>query len=340
MAVGRLHSERGPGPWGLRARGLVVLVIAAVVAVTAWRATQPDRHGQVRFGLAVSVLGDGVATGTQVRMRGLSIGSITAVHPRGTDRQLLTVSVDPARLRELSTTVQARFVSANVFGTTALELTPAPGGALIGPDTVVDLGDRVDNDTVTRILRDSGRALVDVVTGRLAVSVDGAARLTARTAPLVASALLTLRAIQRAQDLPVSQLLPKLAGTAEGVAAFTPSALGLLDALASVRALDDDRQVGLANDTITEVSNLVFSFAGRLVGALGPFSDSMDMVLDLLIPADRGLRDVDAAQVHRLITGLGGAWHRDGDRVTLDTEILLRNFPAFRTPLQSAGAGR
>ncbi|WP_067898280.1 MlaD family protein [Nocardia vaccinii] len=340
MAATRSGIERGPSRWGLRVRGLAVLLILSAIVVMTWRATQPDHSGQVRFGVAVTALGDGVGPGTAVRMHGTPIGSVIAVHAEGPGRQLVTLGVDAAHLRELSTTLGARFVSSNVFGTTAVELTPAAGGAPITAGTVVQMGDRAGNDTVTRILRDSGRAVLDVITSELAVSVDGAAQLTERTAPLVASMLLAVRTLQRTQDLPLSQLLPKLAGTAAGTAAFMPSALGILDALASVRALDDDRKVALANDTISEVSNLVFSFAGRLVGALGPLSDALDMMLDTLIPLTHGLHAVNAQQVRRLITGLDGALRNRDGHLTLDTELLLQGFPAFRMPLQSAGAGR
>ncbi|MFF0492473.1 MlaD family protein [Nocardia sp. NPDC004068] len=335
--ISRIDSGRGPDEWGLRIRGIAVLVALAVVTGVAWRSAQPNRNGHTDFGLTVTALGDGVGPGTGVRLRGLTIGSVVDVRPQGPDRQLLTVSVGDAPLRELSTAMRARFVSANVFGTTALELIPAQGGSPIAPGSVLDMADAVGNYTVTQILRDSGRAILDVVTTQLTVSVDGAAALTSRTAPMLAAGLLTLRTLQRNQNMPMRDLLPKVADLTEGVAAFTPSALGILDALASVPELDDNGQVGLAHDTIVEVSNLVFSFAGKFVGALGPFSESFDVLLDLLVPTNQGLRDVTPDQVRRLLAGADGALHRDGDRVALDTEIILQGFPAFAMPLRTAG---
>ena len=71
---------------------------------------------------------------------------------------------------------------------------------------------------------------------------------------------------------------------AAGLGKLEKSALGILDSLASVKDLDDPAQVELANGTIVEVSNLVFSFAGRLVGALAPMAGLMDAMLDLIIP--------------------------------------------------------
>lgn len=338
MVAKRLHSERGPGRWGLRLRGLAVAVTLIVVAAVAWRSVQPDRHGHTSFGLIVANIGDGVSAGTTIRLHGLPVGSVSDLQARGPDRQLVTLSVDAARMRELSTTLQARFASANVFGTTVLELVPMPGGSPLSAGAVLDMGDQVGNYTITKILRDSGRAVLDVVTSKLAVSVDGVAELTAQTTPLLASALLAMRTLQRTQNMPLRELLPKVGDVSEGIAAFTPPAVGILDSLASVQALDDPRQVTLAHDTIVEVSNLVFSFAGKMVGALGPLSSVMDMLLDLLIPLNQGLRNVDPHQVHQLIAGLDGALHRDGDRVDLDTEVLLQGFPAFAVPLQTTGA--
>ncbi|MFC3961403.1 Mce family protein [Nocardia jiangsuensis] len=323
MSRARSFSVRGPDRAGLRLRGLVLVVALVLLSGAVWRTLEPGRDGRVEFDLVVSGLGDGAGPGTPIRLRGMAIGQVVAVRPVGVQRHRLTVGVDAARLPELSTTTRPRFVSATVFGSTALELTPMPGGEPLAAGAVLEPAERVENFTVTRILRDSNRAVAGILTDRLAVSLENAAGLTEAGAPLLTSALLLARSWQRAQGVPLGQVLSTTADVTEGVAAFAPSALGILTALASVEELDDDAATKQASATISEVSNLVFAFAGELVGALGPMAHAVDMLLDMVIPLNQSMRGVTPGHVRALLAGLDGALRNRDGQVTLDTEIVL-----------------
>lgn len=336
MSGAAQYSGRGPTRWGLRLRGIGVIVVVALVLAGAWQITRPDRDGQIEFSVRAARLGDGASTDTAVRLRGMSIGSVVGVQAQGPNLQLVTLSVDEDRVGELSTAMHTRFVSSNIFGSTALELIPMPGGQAIGPSTVLDLGE-VGDYTVTTVLRDSGRLLLDVVTTRLSDSIDSSVALTEQMAPLLASALLVARTVARARNMSLSELLPKLADVSEGTAVFTPAALRTLHALASVEELDDEFRTRQASDTITEVSNLVLALSGTVVGALGPTSDAVDMLLDLIIPMNRSLSTVTPDQVVRLTDGLDGALHKSDDKVLLGVDVLVETFPAFRMPLDAIG---
>lgn len=329
-------APRGPGRTGLRLRGLAALLLAAAV-LTAWVQFRPEPGDRVDITVLTTTIGDGVEPGTPVRLRGMQIGEITEIGtgPRG---RRLTVHLDTPRLAELSTTVQARFVSANIFGSTALEFVPAAGGWPLTAGDVLDIADRAGNYTVTGIMRDSGRAVAEVLTARLAESVENSAALLDAGTGMVAAAVLVLRAWQRSEHLPVAELVPKMAGMTEGFAAFGPSSLGILHALSSVDELDDTARTRQASDTISEVSNLVFAFAGEIVGALGPTSHLVDMLLDVVIPMNHSMRAVTPELIRRLIDGVGGALHQRGGASVLDTEVLLE-MPAFRLPLQLLPVG-
>ncbi|MFE0748958.1 Mce family protein [Gordonia sp. NPDC058843] len=328
-----MSNHREPSPYGYRLRGLGVLLLVVVLGIFLWQRVTPEPAGGVRFGLVVTDLGDGVGEATPVRLHGLTVGEVVDHRPHGPGHQLVTLSVEGDRFGELSDELDVRFISGTVFGSTAVELIPSGTGESLRPQSVLDLGDRASDDTITTIMRDSGRLLIDVVNRDLATSLDAGAELTAASAPLLASGLLVLRTMQRKMNLPMAQLLPKLANATEGTAAFTPSALGIMHSLASVKDLDDPEQVELANGTIVEVSNLVFSFAGRLVGALAPMAGLMDAMLDLLVPLNQGLDRVTPQKVSTLLDGADGALHRRDGRVELDTELLLQGFPAFDLPL-------
>ncbi|WP_231632740.1 hypothetical protein [Gordonia sp. HS-NH1] len=182
-------------------------------------------------------------------------------------------------------------------------------------------------------MRDSGRLMIDVINRDLATSLDAGAELTAASAPLLASGLVVLRTMQRKMNLPMAQLLPKIANASEGTAAFTPSGLGILDSLASVKDLDDPAQVELANHRRgLEPRVLLRGPASGCSGADGG-PDLMDAMLDLIIPLNQGLDGMTPAKVKKVLSGLDGALHQRGGRMDLDTEILLQGFPAFGQPL-------
>lgn len=326
-------SPRGPNRTGLRLRGLAAVLIVVALAA-GWVHFRPEPRDQVGLTLLTTTIGDGVEPGTPVRLRGMQIGEITS---SDRDRRLV-VRIDGPRLAELSTTVQTRFVSANVFGSTALELVPAPGGRPLVAGDVLDLGDRPGNFTVTGIMRDSGRAVAEVLTARLSESVENSAALADAGTGMVSAAVLVLRAWQGTEHLPVAELIPKLAGMTEGFTAFGPPSLGILHALSSVAELDDDARTRQASDTISEVSNLVFAFAGEIVGALGPMAQFVDMLLDVVIPMNHSMRAVTPDQLRRLLDGIGGALHQRDGRTVLDTDILV-DMPAFRFPLQLGPGG-
>ncbi|WP_067852009.1 MlaD family protein [Nocardia shimofusensis] len=336
MSRAALYSAHGPTPWGLRMRGIGVIVVLTLVLAGAWHISRPERDGQIEFAVRAAHLGDGVSTDTAVRLRGMSIGSVVGVQAHGPNLQLVTLSVDEERVRELSTAMHTRFVSSNIFGSTALELIPMPGGEAIGPSTVLDLGE-VGDYTVTTVLRDSGRLLLDAVTTKLSDSIDSSVALTEQMAPLLASALLVARTTARARNMSLAEMLPRMADVSEGTAVFTPSALGILHSLASVEELDDEFRTRQAGDTITEVSNLVLALSGTVADELGPTADAVDMLLDLIIPLNRSIANVTPDQVARLIDGLDGALDRNGDKVVLGVDVLIETFPAFRMPIEATG---
>lgn len=334
----RTNPTPGPGRAGLRLRGIAVLVIVALVLAGTWQATRPDRGGQFEFTVTADGLGDGVSAETAVRLRGLDIGSVVAVEPIGPQRQLVTLSVDESEATELTTELDTRFVSSNVFGSTAFELIPRPGGRPVSPGDRIDLGG-VPDHTVTTVLRDSGRLLLDVVTTELSDALTSSADLTRQMAPLLAAALLVMQNVARTQNRPLADVLPRTADVSEGVAAAAPSLINVLHAIASVEELEDEARTREAAATITEVSNLVLGLSGNLAGSLRPLAGTVDMLLDLLIPLNRSLSGVRPDQVGRLVDGADGVLHRDGDRVALGVDVTLESFPAFRVPLEITRGG-
>ena len=335
-AAPRENRPLGPTRAGLRIRGLAVLVVVAVIVAGTWYSMRADRDGQFQFTVTADGLGDGVSQDTAVRLRGTDIGNVVDVEPIGAHRQLVTLSVDTDDAHLLSTSLNTRFVSANVFGSTAFELIPRPGGGPVTPGARIDLG-AVPDHTVTTVLRDSGRLMLDVVTTELSDALHSSADLTNQMAPLLAATLLVMQNIARTQDEPLAEVLRKGADITEGLEAVTPSMLGVLHDIAAVEELDDDARTRQASETITEVSNLVLALSGNLATSLQPLDGTVDMLLDLLIPLNHALSGVRPDHVSRLIDGVDGVLHRDGDAVSLGVDVVVESFPAFQIPLQATG---
>ena len=332
----RLNRPLGPTRTGLRIRGIAVLVAVVLIVAGTWQSTRADRSGQFQFTVTADGLGDGVSEETSVRLRGTEVGNVVAVEPLGPGRQLVTLSVDTDDAPLLSTSLQTRFVSSNVFGSTAFELIPRPGGDPVTPGATLHLGD-VPDHTVTTVLRDSGRLTLDVVTTDLSDALHSSADLTNQMAPLLASALLIMQNVARTQNEPLAEVLRKSADISEGIEAVTPSALGVLYDIASVEELDDDARTREASATITEVSNLVLALSGNLASSLRPLAGTVDMLLDLLIPLNHALAGVRPDHVSRVIDGVDGVLHREGDRVSLGVDVVVETFPAFQIPLLATG---
>ncbi len=76
----------------------------------------------------VATVGGGLAVGADVKLRGLAIGQVTRVDARR-GRAKVTMELDPELARQVPASVQARVLTANLFGVPFIELVPK------GPET-------------------------------------------------------------------------------------------------------------------------------------------------------------------------------------------------------------
>ena len=124
-------TGRGPATATLARRGVIALaLLAALVTVLllqyrgAFRGTFPVRAN-------VADVGDGVTEGADVKLRGVLVGSVRAVHPSPRPGELpshdLDLDLQPAMAAGIPSGVTARVVPTNVFGAPSLELLDPPG---------------------------------------------------------------------------------------------------------------------------------------------------------------------------------------------------------------------
>src|SRR4051812_5587565 len=113
---------RGPGPIQLLAGGIAsgAVILVAAIAFTAY--AKGDFQSKFVVNIEAAQVGEGIAPGADVKMDGLRIGQVTKIESRGATEQFLQIAVEPDSSGYLADNVQARFVSSNTLGMTALEL--------------------------------------------------------------------------------------------------------------------------------------------------------------------------------------------------------------------------
>ncbi|MFZ2530125.1 MAG: MCE family protein [Rhodococcus sp. (in: high G+C Gram-positive bacteria)] len=132
---------RGPTPTRLFMQGFGALVIAALLlgALAAKTGGSFDRTVDVTATLAE--VGDGLPDRSDVKFRGLLVGTVSAVDAAtGDGPNLVHINLDPVHAQSIPSTVTARVVPSNVFAVSSVQLVdngaapPLPANAYIPQD--------------------------------------------------------------------------------------------------------------------------------------------------------------------------------------------------------------
>lgn len=333
-------SGRGASLWGIRIRGIAVVLALVAAVYTTVALASPSRAGEASFTIIAEGIGDGVDTSTQVRLHGLPIGTVTKISTQSNER-VLKLSVKKARLGELSTAMQTRFVSANAFGSTAIELIPQSGGQPISAGTVINYQDVVKNYTVTSVLRSSESLILDVVTPQLSDALNNAADLSNSVAPAVTAGLAVLRAWKESDPIAIERLLRTTATTLQPMGPVVDASMTMLKQLLDIDYYDDPHLVDLASKALPGFTQFAFGFIADLLVASTPVAPTLDLLTAYLGPTTYSLRSVTPEQLGALITHLDGALAKSKNgRVSLNTEVLVNAFPAIGVPLMQSGGAR
>ncbi|MET9285964.1 MlaD family protein [Nocardia beijingensis] len=326
-------SQRGPSRRSLRLRGAALVVAAAATVAGVQYLRLPDPETHAAFTIDAAGIGDGVDTTTQLRLHGVAVGTVTDIEPRGTDHQILTVTIDPARLQELSSSMRIRFVSANVFGTTAIELIPQPGGEALQDGSVVEYRDRIENFTVTNVMRSSQTMLLETITPQLSQALDDAADLTISFAPVLAGLVVVIQSTQHVGSPPLDQLMARLAEVIEATGPVIDKSVDMLYGFLSPDQLDDPHQVELARAFIPAIIDLLFGYIATLADVSAPMAPAVDVLIDYLDPLTTNLGAVSPAQLSEVLERLSAAFIRGPDgRVGLNTELRIGSPPPDQPP--------
>ncbi|APE35626.1 mammalian cell entry protein [Nocardia mangyaensis] len=129
---------RGPGGFSLVLRGVVLFVLMAVVVTALLMKSTGRFDAKVEVIAVLDQLGDGLPARSDVKFRGLLIGTVATValaDDGGPNR--VTLLLEPAYASSVPRTVTARVVPSNVFAVSSIQLVDNGPGPALTADTEI-----------------------------------------------------------------------------------------------------------------------------------------------------------------------------------------------------------
>lgn len=319
--------------------GLVSMAAAIAVAL-AWIAANAMHTDQrMRIVLHTQQIGDGIVTGTPVRVDGVKVGSIEQVDSGGYGTQLLTLRLDRAQLSGVTQNLVVQYAPANLFGISEIKLVPDPtgGSPLVDGDTI-DLtagrADRVRDVTMGALIRSLTRTSTSVLTPELTETLTALATDLKAFTPLFETLIATGRAVADTQRLPASLLLGRYGSTLAGAAEMISGTVTLIDNVSNIEILRTQRELFDAG-----VALIIDQFFPAIVNTgttarqyFSGYADMLTPVLQLLsqmVPAPQA----SGAQLREILDRLGGSFAKTSEGPVLNLALTLRGVPALAVPL-------
>lgn len=331
MAVFEDLSGRSAGPATLRARGIAVVALIAVVAVLLTAYARGYFDSTFALTVDAATVGDGLTAGAEVKFRGLAIGSVEQVETLGFGRQRLELSIDTAQSTELTDTTEARFTSSNIFGSTAIELLSDGTGSALPENSTLVIAPDSANVTVTSVFRRVA-ALTEVLDSD---QVDRLRDLLARVSSDVSLNLKpyfdTARLLAENQIDPLSLKLHRGGELGQGLDDLIPPLLdlvvGVVDNSAYYEPLDNRRRT---LDAIDGLSNELLYPLGTMLAQNNPnLTKLLSTVLDLLVPVTASLGTLAPAydRIPVVLDGISDAFPLVDGAPQLQLDVILSTMP-------------
>ncbi|MBN9635886.1 MAG: MCE family protein [Actinobacteria bacterium] len=133
------HDPRGSTDRKLTLIGLCFVVIAALTAALMVAKSQGLLDNLVRVEIKLMNIGDGLPTRSDVKFRGVLVGTVSGVVPSEHGQpNVVHADLDPRYAARIPTTVTARVVPANLFAVSAVQLVDnGPGTTYLHTGTVI-----------------------------------------------------------------------------------------------------------------------------------------------------------------------------------------------------------
>jgi hypothetical protein len=318
--------------------GAVVLVVVIVAGYFIGRWTTGGFDERFTLTLTSDKVGDGLQSGTDVRYRGLRIGTVGSVEVRTDGKQYVDLQLDPTQARALTTDVVPVYTASSMFTSTDIEFVHGVtrGKALKSGQT---LGVRTDMSfgTLTSVLNRAGKLTgslgdPDVVNAVLKLTNDSEpyVRLIKELFPVVSS-------IARDQKIPLRKFLVDTTEFVDAVQTSIAPMIGVVTgALDSSGYADDPVRLKNANEAVLKLSKGVVLPIGNMLSTNAvPLTSIIRLALDLATPSVLSLASFPRAydQLTAALRGTSDAFSRGSDgRTRLNVELILGAAPQVAVP--------
>ncbi|MFE3189638.1 MlaD family protein [Nocardia sp. NPDC059240] len=326
-------NGRGPGPVTLLAIGVVGGTVLLTISLLFTTFVKGGFKPEFTVNIQAEQVGEGVFEGADVKMDGLRIGEVTKVETQGVDRQFMRITVDPKDAKFLADNVQARFVSSNTLGMTALELFYlGPRGRALHDGATVAIPKDSQTVTVTSVIRMVGQQLAEIDTGPVGrigsvLSFDGSTEGIGR---MIATAI-DIGRMKVGEDILVAiDPRPALNSAASGTADLTVAARGVLDGFRA-----NASRVAFLTDRHDDLEAII-TFVGKVIGDLinifpqPEFNSVVDALLSLATPISKTAGGITSFydRLPMLLDQVDKAFTPNPDgTVSLQVQLLLAHMP-------------
>lgn len=331
MAVFDDLTGRSAGPAALRVRGLAVAVVVAVFAGGLTAYARGAFESPFELTLDAASVGDGLTPGSEVKFRGLSIGTVDHIETIGFGHQRLELEIDPSQAGELTDTMQAQFSSSNVFGSTAIELLSDGTGNRLADNSTLEVSADLRGATVTGVFRRVADLTEVLDTQQVQNLLDLLANTSVEVSRNLKPFFDTAQMMANNQIDPLAWKLHRGAELGEGIGNLIPPLLdlvvGVVDKSVYVEAPADRARTIAANDGL---SDQLLVPVGDLLKKNNPdLAPLLSTVLDLLVPitASIGTFAPSYNRVPQVLDGISDAFPVVDGKPQLQLDLIVETMP-------------
>ncbi|WP_370946120.1 MCE family protein [Amycolatopsis sp. cg5] len=326
-------SGRGPRAATLAVRGVVYLAVLLLIGTFLLLQSRGAFRDDFAATAVVSDVGDGLPVGSDVKVRGVLVGTVAAVESQaGAARHVVRLKLRPEQVSGIPASVKARIVPTNIFGSPSVELVPAPGDtAPLTAETVITSDDSQETVQLQTAMTKLKDILTAVQPSKVNAALTGISQALAGRGEQLGNMVGRLDdylTALNAQTPAFSHDITALASALEGLQRTAPALLDTVDsALVTTKTIVDKQQ------------QLAASLAGGAVAVdtvRGFMNDNANRVITVIkqsrpivgtIAKQSGAIPVSFDALGRGATAVSSAF--PGGKLTIDLVISLSPFHLY-----------
>ncbi|MGW5381579.1 MlaD family protein [Nocardia sp. NPDC003963] len=130
-------DDRNLPGWKLVVRGIAFAVVVAAAVAAGIARSQGAFEQTVGITAIMTDIGDGLPVKSDVKYRGVLVGTVTGIEPSGERTSRVRIDLEPGHVGGIPGTVTARVVPSNVFAVPSVQLVDNGPGPALRPDAEI-----------------------------------------------------------------------------------------------------------------------------------------------------------------------------------------------------------